>query len=379
MKRLMSLSPKSRPRPPLTIDQYVHRVTLGLPRGQRLDAATELRAHLLERVAEYQGHGYAREEAEFLAVRGMGEVADAHPQLWRERLTTLGWPVLALLLVSGLGWTAYREWLPPREGVMFVSPTPADISFLFSQPDAPRGTYQAAELTLPRGTKTLVYVNVASPETRGGNEQVFLFSKGVAQETAENVRGRVHGSYRYQERWLWTSERLNCQDASGLLRPSVRFYVTGQTMPSPFWAKGSQNTSGLASMVGPCNNPHVALHQVTQRLASVPPSSVTTTVPPDGEGVLVRSRKPVGLRLNHWTVLARLTVDPRQDPNTYGMPPGGYSREARASYLAVMPLSTEAPAGSDFGYSWGRGYVKLVEQGPALRLPPLIPVGEDTG
>ena len=44
----------------LSLNQYVRRVTLGLPRGDRLDAAAELRAHLLERVTELEGEGYAK-------------------------------------------------------------------------------------------------------------------------------------------------------------------------------------------------------------------------------------------------------------------------------------------------------------------------------
>lgn len=57
----------------LTVDAYIHRATLGLPKAGRVDTAAELRAHLLERAAEHEAQGFTREEAEYLAVQGMGD------------------------------------------------------------------------------------------------------------------------------------------------------------------------------------------------------------------------------------------------------------------------------------------------------------------
>lgn len=57
----------------LSLHQYVQHATLGLPKAARLDAAAELRSHLLERVETLQTQGFSREEAEYLAVRAMGD------------------------------------------------------------------------------------------------------------------------------------------------------------------------------------------------------------------------------------------------------------------------------------------------------------------
>lgn len=363
-----------RTRQPLTIRDYVQRATLGLPKAERLDAATELRMHLLERRAEYEAKGYSPEEAEFLAVRGMGEVAAAHPQLWRERLLALGWPVLALLLLSGAGWYGYREWLPPKEGIWFSAPTPADTNTLFNLQDAPRGSYQAATLTLPKGTRTLVYVNVASPIEKNDPEQVFVYAKNIANEMKYNIKGRVPNSYRYQERWLWTTQHLTCHG-----KPALRFYLTAQTLPSPFWNTDSRSSSGMGSTSEPCQNPNIALRQVSEKINTVPPEVKTRIVRADGEGNIMNSGTPAELRFRHWTVLARAVVDPQQNPNIGQFPPARYSTQARGVYLAVMPLPDTIPDQYSFGSSWGGGKVNLSPTGPAYKLPSAVPHGLDLG
>ncbi|MFC6664903.1 permease prefix domain 1-containing protein [Deinococcus radiopugnans] len=85
----------------LGLDAYIHRATLGLPRGERLDAAAELRTHLLERVAEHMAQGFSREEAEYLTVKGMGEPQTVNRGLLGHVFTNrLGWAALAVLLVG---------------------------------------------------------------------------------------------------------------------------------------------------------------------------------------------------------------------------------------------------------------------------------------
>ena len=88
----------------LSIDAYIHRATLGLPKAERLDAAAELRAHLLERTAEHEAQGFSREEAEFLAVKGMGDPQPVNRSLLGHALThKAGWLALAVLLAGGGG------------------------------------------------------------------------------------------------------------------------------------------------------------------------------------------------------------------------------------------------------------------------------------
>ncbi|MFC6660793.1 hypothetical protein [Deinococcus multiflagellatus] len=43
----------------LTVEGYVHRATRGLPAAERLDAAAELRTHLLDRAAEHEAQGFS--------------------------------------------------------------------------------------------------------------------------------------------------------------------------------------------------------------------------------------------------------------------------------------------------------------------------------
>ena len=356
-----------RPRRPLSADAYIHHATRGLPRAERLDAAAELRAHLTERMQEHQAHGFSPEEAEYLAVRGMGDPQPVNRGLLGHAFThRAGWFTLAALLVGGLGWTAYREWLPPREGAQFGPMNQRDINALFSDTSAPRGTYQAVTLTYPRGTKAMLYVTVSTADQRYGPEQVSLFSKDLVNDEEQNFRGRIPGSYRYQERALLITQDVTCDG-----QEHSRIFMTGFGLPSPFWNSGIEITSGPRGggfIEGACRNPAVRLHQIRERLNSVPPTTVTRTVRPSGENGVLSLHQP--LRLNEWRVLYRLRVDPEADPNTYSpMPTGPASPKARGTYVAVMPLD-HVPNNAD-GYSWGGMTVGFKGQKP-IPLPPLV-------
>ncbi|MDK2012223.1 MULTISPECIES: permease prefix domain 1-containing protein [unclassified Deinococcus] len=352
-----------RPRRPLSADAYIHRATRGLPRAERLDAAAELRAHLTERMQEHQAHGFSPEEAEYLAVRGMGDPHPVNRGLLGHAFThRAGWLTLAALLVGGLGWTAYREWLPPREGAQFSPMNQRDVNALFSNKDAPRGTYQGVTLTYPRGTKAVLYVTVSSTEDRYRPEEVRLTTKDLTQEEQINFRERLPGSYRYQERLLLSPLRVSCtgQDYSGI-------YWTTYTMPSPLENSGGRAYSGRGGAVA-CGNPSVRLHRVTQTLSTTPPSQHTRTVPPEGQGSTFTMHHL--LRLNEWRVLYRLRVDPEGDPTTSGAADSGsFSAKARGVYVAVMPLDY-VPNDTD-GYSWGSMSVGFKGEKP-IPLPPLV-------
>ncbi|UQN05241.1 permease prefix domain 1-containing protein [Deinococcus sp. QL22] len=162
MTRHLSRTPRL-----LSLDAYIHRATLGLPKAERLDAAAELRAHLLERTAEHEAQGFSREEAEFLAVKSMGDPEPVNRSLLGHALThKAGWLALAVLLAGSGGWWVYREWMPPKEGIAFEAATPADIARLFADTYAPCGKYQAATVTYPRGTQVVVYANIASSDIK---------------------------------------------------------------------------------------------------------------------------------------------------------------------------------------------------------------------
>ncbi len=353
-----------RPRRPLSADAYIHHATRGLPRPERLDAAAELRAHLTERMQEHQAHGFSPEEAEYLAVRGMGDPHHVNRGLLGHAFThRAGWLTLAALMVGGLGWTAYREWLPPREGAQFGPMNQRDINALFSDKDAPRGTYQGVTLTYPRGTKAVLYVTVSSPEDQFDSTQVDLFTKDLTNEEEWNFTGRIPGSYRYQERLLLSDWRMTCkgQERSGI-------YKTGYGLPSPFENSGTSGYSGPSMLVGACANPSVRLHRATHTLNTTPPTQETHTVPPDGAGAIFNAHRP--LHLNEWRVLYRLRVDPEADPNTSGAADSGaFSAKTRGVYVAVMPLD-HVPNDTD-GYSWGGMTVGFKGEKP-IPLPPLV-------
>lgn len=354
-----------RPRRPLSADAYIHHATRGLPRAERLDAAAELRTHLTERMQEHQAHGFSLEEAEYLAVRGMGDPQPVNRGLLGHAFThRAGWLTLTALLMGGLGWTAYREWLPPREGAQFGPMNQRDINALFSDRDAPRGTYQGVTLTYPRGTKAVLYVTVSSTEHRYRPEQVSLFTNDLVNTEEQNFTGRIPGSYRYQERVLLSAWRMTCdgQERSGI-------YKTGYGLPSPFENSGISARSGPGGMiVGACANPSVRLNRITQTLSTTPPTQQTHTVPPDGVGAIFNAHRP--LQLGEWRVLYRLRVDPEADPNTFGVADTGpFSAKARGVYVAVMPLD-HVPNDTD-GYSWGDMTVGFKGQKP-IPLPPLV-------
>lgn len=349
-------------RRPLTVSAYIARATSGLPRHQRLETAAELRAHLHERTRELQAAGYPREEAEFLAVQGMGDPAPTNRHLLGHLFTTpLGWGVLAATVLGLGGYTAWREWLPPRAGVQLEQPTPADYGALFAQAEAPRGRYQAATLTYPAGTRSVVTVLYSSPQDGEWVERLEWGVRNVSELNEENFRGRVPGSFRHQERWLWSTAYFGCDG-----EPQARIHYISDMQASPFWNAASQVRLGAWQHTGSlCSRPSVALERRTDPLAAGLPPALQVKQPH-------RGLTSTELRLNHWTVLERLMFDPESPPNFGGvhMPP--YGPRARETFLAVLPLADEA---SNRRVAWGAGTVRFGD-GPTLALPTLARVGE---
>lgn len=357
----------------LSLNGYIHRATLGLTKDERLDAAAELRTHLLERVAEHEAQGFTREEAEYLAVKGMGEPAVTNRELLGHALThRAGWVVVALLLLGGGSYYTYRELLPPREGIRQSRLTSEDTASLFSAEDAPRTTYSPLALTYPRGTRTVVYATIASTDVKNGPEAVDAFIYSVAEQEAQNFRGRIPGSYRYQQRALITPLYMTCEG-----RESVGLYAFWRAVRSPFWNSGATVVlEGAGGAVEPCHRPHIPLHQVQEKLSNTPPRVVSRTLPPVEDlmtGADLSNPASQHLRLNHWTVLQRLLVDPLSGIDSAGMPEfGRYSAQTRGVYLAVMPLDRTIKG--DGSYSWGGGFLKLSgDDHPLPKLPPIVP------
>ncbi|CAM3585346.1 DUF1707 domain-containing protein [Deinococcus saxicola] len=160
------------------LDAYIRRATLGLPREERLDAAAELRTHLLERVAEHQTQGFSREEAEYLAVKGMGEANVTNRQLLGHFLTTpLGWGVVALLIAGWVGWNMLGDSAQAK--VRWSGPV--DINAFGSGGVLP-SYYAGYDFTTPPGTRfmevawigTLGHQRAVLPTLQGSKGQIIF-------------------------------------------------------------------------------------------------------------------------------------------------------------------------------------------------------------
>ncbi|CAN5507467.1 hypothetical protein BH24DEI1_BH24DEI1_04670 [soil metagenome] len=86
-------------------DRYIRQVTQGLLPRKRIDTAAELRVHLNGRARELMLEGFSREEAEHLAVMGMGPPASVNRRFLGHLFTApLGWLTVVVLVLGGTGW-----------------------------------------------------------------------------------------------------------------------------------------------------------------------------------------------------------------------------------------------------------------------------------
>lgn len=304
---------RAKPRSPL--DRYIFRATLGLPKNERLDTAAELRTHLTEQVEELMAQGFAKDEAEYLAVQAMGDVKVTNRQLLGHVFThRLGWAALGVVLVGGLGWYAFQNWMPPRTGVTYGAPTLQDMARLFVDPDAPRAdNYQAATVTYPQKTRAVYYAYVTPFSTLIGLNDIDAFKK-------DNMPAGVPGSYRFQERWLINTKK---QDGCGPSKDEQHWgaYYTASSLPSHFfngpWSVGTgatRETNGCSGIVARRAN-----------------EAATRPLPLD----LGVRRGNAPLELDDWTILWSLSVDPKSP--AFGEQPR--YETAQGLYLAVLPSS----------------------------------------
>lgn len=319
----------------LTLDAYIHRATVGLPKAERLDMAAELRTHLLERISEHQAQGFSQEEAEYLAVKAMGDPQPVNRKLLGHIFTyRAGWMVLAGLFLGWAGWWGYgyidREWLPPKVGIHLEEATLKDMATLFTVKEAPRKTYQAAQLVFPKETKTVVHIKVASPRSKY-DINMWVGVKNIAKATRQNMKGKIPRSYRHQERWLWTNQKVKCQG-----KDYMGIYLYGQTLKSKFWNRSVKSTSGLAHTANFCDDALLLSPNNTREVAGKTAKSVYW---PDEIGI---ANESIELKINQWTVLSRFVIDPTKRFNTFrSRDIGKHSKEAVGMYLAVIPLNYE--------------------------------------
>jgi hypothetical protein len=351
-------------RRPLSLQAYIHRATVGLPRAERLDAAAELRTHLVERIDILRAEGHPADEAEFLAVQAMGDPAPTNRGLLGHAFThRLGWLALGLVIIGGGGWYGYgyaqREWMPPREGVEYDTKlTVDDLQALNNDESAPKGDYQAITLTYPKGTKNIYYLLVTPSRV---NLQENRLSSDIEGRLKYEHVDRIPGSYRYQERWLAINSKntpcsrsweihTNISAKENKLVPVLgvtRRYLTD--LPST-WAQ-----------MPSCMGVKRAFETEAGSLSEVFPFTSIPTHPD----------KKI-LTLNKWTVLQTFILDKNLQSLILAEKPiskeAALKARATAMYIAVLPSDRPVPknyylykdeASSRFGFPDNNGVTAL--------------------
>lgn len=146
-----------------TLDRYIRRATAGLPSRTRLDTAAELRVHLNERVERYVRQGFARDEAEHLAVQQMGPSEPVNRSFLGHIFTRrIGWVILGLLLVGIGAWLSRNYLFAPAEEARHYTLTAEGLTPLL-------GDFEAVQVTLPREARTFSFaISIGSdPQFQG--------------------------------------------------------------------------------------------------------------------------------------------------------------------------------------------------------------------
>lgn len=287
-----------------TFSRYVHRATLGLPRQERLEAAAELRTHLMDRAARLEAEGFSREEAEHLAVKGMGDVGVTNRQLLGHVFTNrVAWAVLAVLVLGGGGWWVWQNVPLPMWGQATwrwdSELETADLAALFEDSAAPRGDYLAGQLSVPSRT-TWLYTALVPRDDEGA----AWLNLSNLQLSTEQGQASIPANRRVISRVLlggaaWEAATPNCEGAA----PQVRLYVG--TLPISPWGLGSVCTG-----------------------VKLPPTSQLWGWSAGWQPV-AQERTP--LPLNRWTVVA-----------AYGVGYGEKGREKNTSVVTQPSLSRHA-------------------------------------
>ncbi len=371
-------------RRPLNLQGYIHRATVGLPKAERLDAAAELRTHLVEQIDKLRAAGHPADEAEYLAVQAMGDPASTNRSLLGHAFThKAGWAVLAAVLLGGGGWAGHgyvqREWMPPREGVLYTGNelTIDDLRALTTDQYAPRGTYQTATLIYPKGTRSIFYMLVTP-------YHVTIQKKNLLEEINNNLFSnnmrQMPGSYRYQERWLLTEMRSDTV-CPGHWEP----YFNISVIPTAFIPLHSSTMIGLTDLPWTESTKDSVytgvlrqFHKSTTEYPNPRKDSQGKNLPnskfthryelfPPTPGSTAILDSPMPLKFNHWAILRQLVLNPRTAAN--GLPT--LKGTAAGMYIAVMPSSQAIVENeySESGKSDAHGNVTLLGYG-RTPLPP---------
>ena len=360
-------------RRPLNLQGYIYRATVGLPKGERLDAAAELRTHLVEQIDKLRAAGHPADEAEYLAVQVMGDPAPTNRGLLGHAFTDrAGWAVLAAVLLGGGGWAGHgyvqREWMPPREGIQYSGDlTLDDLKALNTDEHAPKGLFQVATLTYPRGTKAIYYALVAPGQLEVQRKDL---QAELRDNQSANALRRLPGSYRYQERWL-----MNDMKGNTVCPGRWELYSNIKIVQNALLPLRSQ-TWPMLDDLNSCTGVKRQYRTVTNLISKPGSYAEGEPIPrvpfkhdvellPTSVGGISTTAVPIKLPLNHWTILRQLVLNPRTAAN--GLPT--LKGTAAGMYIAVLPSSRPSTADGVTGTINVKGNVSLLAAG-STPLPP---------
>ena len=203
------------------IDTYIAKATRGLPRRERLDTAAELRVHLNRHSEELRLTGFSREEAEHLAVEGMGPVEPVNRKFVGHVFTARsGWLALSLL-VLGLGVWGAGVVVARRPAALFTLLTPSPF-------DGVAASMTGVAITVPAGVKA------AKVQMMAGETPLGSFGVPLEGRTLEALLALPYYQTECNENGLKPltfdaagSAVSICYDPSGAAQTSIQTPVAG--------------------------------------------------------------------------------------------------------------------------------------------------------
>ncbi len=143
------------------IDKYIRRATAGLPQFERIDTAAEIRVNLNIRVKELMCEGHTREEAEYLAIKDLGDAFSTNRALLGHAFThRLGWVLVAVALLGISSWWVWQHrwdyfWGSTQIAAMELNSRDMDYTLRADKEFVERANYNKFRLSLPRGSRSI--------------------------------------------------------------------------------------------------------------------------------------------------------------------------------------------------------------------------------
>lgn len=223
-----------------TLDQYIHKATRGLPKKERLDAAAELRSHMIEKIKDLMQQGFSREEATFLTLQEMGDPQVPLVQRFRQFAQyQLPYWVLAALLLGGGGWWAKDHLFAAKVGIYPIEQIGVqEMRTIINLGAQSTSGWKGVKLVLPRETKNLTVKWV-----RGTSEGVFAGPEKTEFLNFREKPANFRGQYTLLLGSLESEKGTGC---SGLTTKLIQFDsggVASTTMCNPLDASVTKGFS----------------------------------------------------------------------------------------------------------------------------------------